>query len=218
MNGLSSTQYPDTVVDQHLKEAFNEVEDALKITIATTAQAMSAVEFNSKDLFFTKNNTMILYLGDFVHSAHYMPLRTVTLVETRTNEDNDYTTETEGSNDDYTVDLKTNSIRFNWRLSPISGYENVRITGTYGVVASPMTSLEEKYKKYIALLAAIKGLRYAVGGGYNESKSMDVGQISTRKEEFSSTSSATYERLQDALKDHLKAYGLTQRRTIMKLG
>ena len=200
-----------------MKEAFNAVQDALKITMATTAQELSAVEFNSKDLFFNKDRSMSLYLGDFAQSVNYLPLLTVTLVEIRNDEDDTYETEIEGSDDDYTIDLIRNAIHFNYRLSR-SGYKNVKITGTYGVVADPLTDLPEKYKKYIAYLAAIKGMTYAVGGGFSESKSVDAGILSVRKDEFSSTSSATYERLQNDLKDHLNSYGLSKKRVSISIG
>lgn len=217
LNGLTSTEYPDAVVDQHLAGALDKVQNALKITISTAAQSLSAVEFNSKDMFFNKYGRMSLYLGDFCQSINYLPLLTVTKVEIRTDEDGTYETETEGSDDDYTIDLIRNAIHFNYGLSH-SGYKNIKITGTYGVVSNPLTDLELKYKTYIALIAAIEGLRYASGSGFNDSKSISVGAISTSKDEFATTSRKSVEDLEKQLKEHIAYYGLTTKRTKISLG
>lgn len=217
LNGLTSTEYSDAVVDQHLAGALDKVQNALKITISTSTNNISAVEFNSKDMFFDKFGRMSLYLADFCQSINYLPLLTVTLVEIRTDEDSDYETETEGSDDDYTIDLIRNAIHFNYRLSS-SGYKNIRITGTYGIVSDPLTDLELKYKTYIALIAAIEGLRYASGSGFNDSKSVSAGQLSASKDEFATTSRKSVEDLEKQLKEHIAYYGLTRRKTKISIG
>lgn len=214
LNGLSSTEYGDTVIEQHIEEAFYEVQDALKITISTTAQTFTALELNTKDFFFTPYRT-IIYFSDLEYLGNrYLPLLTVSLVENRTTEDGDYQTKTEGSNNDYILDLKTNAIIFLGTL-PTLGYKNFRITGTYGVVASPMTSLDFKYKKYIALLAAIKGAVYAKGSSFNNSTSGSVGAISYSKDEVSRSSARSVDDLNAQLDSHLNKYGLTSRKTRM---
>ena len=216
LNGLSTTQYPDTEVDQHIAEANEETQNALKKTFATTAQTFTDLVLNSSDLFFAQGSKMILYLGEFLQEVNYYPLLSITKVETRSTDNDDFVTETEGMTDDYRVNLITNAIEFNRRLSN-NGYKTVRITGTYGVVADPLTDLEHKYKKMIAYIAALKGLTFAVGGGFSTSKDNTVGGISVSEDEFSQTSSKTFERLETGLKDHMKAHGLVRKRVTVSV-
>ena len=206
-------------MEQHLDEARIEVENALKMTFATSAQSFTNVVFNSRDFFFTPRGA-ILHFGDFVNLStvgNILPILTLTTVETRSDEDGTYGTRTEGSNDDYTIDLLRNSIRFTHGDVHVNGYQNIRITGTYGLVASPMTSLGEKYKNYIGLVAALKGLRYSTGSSHNEAKTVNVGGISVSKDEFSQVSSQNYTKLQEALEQHLETYGLSRKRRMVAI-
>ena len=233
LNGLSETEYPDSVIDQHLEEAFEAVEAALKITIATSAQTFTNEVFNSRDLKFDnaitnrgyvysdyssirKDTKTILYFGDFLQTLNRLPILTITSMETRTDDGASYETKTSGQLNDYIVDTIANRIIFNHELTR-DGYQNVRISGTYGVVASPMTSLNFKYKNYIALIAAIRGLEYATGSGHNEAKTISLGSTSITKDEYASVSNASYNRLIDSLDRHLSQYGLVKKRIVMTI-
>ena len=198
------------------------MENALKVTFATTAQTFTNIQFDSRDFQFPDPGTgiAILYFSEFVNLStvgNILPIRSITGINTRDDEDGTYVARTEGSDNDYTIDLLRNRIIFThgdvWR----GGYQNIQISGTYGIVANPLTSLSEKYKKYIALAAALMGIRYAVGSSHNESKNITVGGISVSKAEFSAISQNNYQRLQDALNEHLAAFGLTKRRTLISM-
>lgn len=244
LNGLSSSDYSNDKVDVHLEQAFNRVQGVLKLTFATTTQTFTDLVFNSRDLTFDSTtshghrgyytgysygdgynngpghrgfgNNTILYFGDFLQDTNRLPLITITKVETKSQDSDSYQEQTEGQNDDYTIDLISNAIIFNHGLAR-DGYQNVRISGTFGVINDEMTSLSFKYKQYIALLAAIKGLTYASGGEFNNSKDITLGSTSTRVDEFSSTTSNTFDRLKEDLKDHIEAYGLATKRTVMQV-
>jgi len=213
LNNLSATDIDNTILDQHLKEAFYEVQSALKIDFVTSATAMTDITFNTKDLYVGNNKT-ILYLNDFKDkvSGIYLPLLTITSLSYKTMDTGDWEEQDEGQEKDYTIDLIRNAIRFNYKLQS-NGYENLKFTGTGGLVYSPMTDMIEKYKKYIALIAAIKGISYASGGTFDDVKSGTGGSISFSTGEFQVNYNSQLKQLKEQLEAHKKAYGLSKSRS-----
>ena len=145
-------------------------------------------------------------------SGIYLPLLTVTSVSYKTIDTGTYSALTEGQELDYTVDLPRNAIFFNFTLQR-NGYKNLKFTGTGAKVYSAMTSMDRKYKIYIALLASIKGVVYASGGTFEDVKSSTVGNITTSKGEFQVNYAKQLEELKRLLDDHEKAYGLRRARS-----
>lgn len=217
LSNLSVSQIADGVIDQHLKEAFNETQSALKIDFVTSATTMTDITFNTKEVYHGLKGSS-LFLSDFKDrvSGLYLPLLTISSVSYKVIDTGSWETQTEGQELDYTVDTQRNSIDFNFRLQP-NGYKNLKFTGTGGQVASPLTSLPEKYKKVIALISAIKDVVYASGGKFDTVKSSSVGGITTSKGEYQANYTQQLKELKEQLERHLRAYGLRLERSSITL-
>jgi hypothetical protein len=215
LNKLTSSEIADAVIDQHLEEAFEEVQSALKTKFSISTITFTDYLFNTKDLFFGKSGTL-LYFSEFYDPDNniVLPLLTVTALSYKGSESSAWDEYDEGWDDDYRLMTRENMIRFNEWLSR-DGYQNLRISGTCGHTYSAMTDMEEKFKKYIALLAAIRGIVYSAGSSYNEAKGETVGAISTSVSEFSSTQTNTFKQLQEQLKFHIARHGLAGKKLNM---
>lgn len=212
LNKLTSTEIIDAVIDQHLEEAFEQVQSALKTKFSTSTITFTDKLFNSKDLFHGRRGT-ILYFSEFYDpdNSIVLPLLTITDVQYKGSESQAFDEYDEGWDDDYRVNLRENNIRFNEWLNR-DGYQNVKISGTCGHTYTAMTDMEDKFKKYIALIAAMKGVTYAAGSSFNDAKSETVGGISTSESEFSSTQQNTFNDLKKQLDEHLARHGLANKR------
>lgn len=221
LNNLSSTEISDSVLDQHLEEAFEEVQSALKTKFSTSTINFTAVTLNTGDLSIGGNGSS-LYFSNFYDPDNniVLPLLTVSAITHKWSEDAEFQTLTEGWEKDYRILTRENKILFNRGfLHGIStrGYQNLKITGTAGHVYSAMTDMEQKFKKYIALIAAMKGITYSAGSSYNDSKSRTVGNISTSETEFSSTQQNTFNDLKKQLDSHIARHGLAGKQTISRI-
>lgn len=208
LNNLSSTEIANPVIDQHLEEAFEQVQSALKTKFSTSTITFTDYLFDTKDLFVGKSGTL-LYFADFydIGSNIVLPLLTVTALSYKGSESQAFDDYDEGWDDNYRVMTKQNMIRFNEWLSR-DGYQNLKVSGTCGHTYSAMIDMEDKFKKYIALIAAIKGIIYSSGSSFDDVKSETVGGISTSISEFSSIQRNIVDDLSNQLKEHLARHGL----------
>ena len=121
--------------------------------------------------FVSSKSGTLLYFSDFYNTDDNIvtPLLTVTALSYKGSESQSFEDYDEGWDDDYRIMTKQDMIRFNQWLSR-DGYQNLKISGTAGHTYSAMTDMEDKFKKYIALVAAIKGVTYSAGSSFNDSK------------------------------------------------
>src|SRR3990167_5422105 len=105
LNNLDSTEIADSVIDQHLEEAYNDVQNALKITFATAAITLTNYEINSRDIDHNSVYQKKLYLRDCKDSSgrHINPVVSLTSVEYRDYDNLTYETLTSGQGDDYVM-------------------------------------------------------------------------------------------------------------------
>lgn len=218
---LSATDCSDTVLDGLIKEAFYLVQNSMRLTFATTAKNFKDAnsqetnvttkrwEVDSTGLIINGRDVYQGSLGDIIFLkkfGNFGDIQTITAVDWRSDDSDGWETQVVGSDMDYVVDYRLNAVRMNFR---IGNYGDVRITGTYGILMTAMTDMPYKYKQLIALLSARNALAYAAGGSFDDIKSFSIFEVSTATGEYNVNWQGQLNALNERIKNHLKATGLS---------
>ena len=207
INNLSSIEVSDDIIDDHTEESLTEVQEANFITFSTAQPTLTNQVFNSRDISYNENE-FIMYMNRF---GNYSTIGTITKVETRSDDTDSYQEQTEGEKEDYIFDSMANAFHFFGKSKlTTKGNKNIRLNLTYGYT---IVNMPLKYKKLIALLAAQKGLIYASGSLFNETKNVSIGGYSESIGAPTTDYTQTLDRIEKMIESHCRATGLSIVRT-----
>ncbi len=220
INKLKSTDASDDVLDDSLQEAFEKVQQGLKVKFTTEAAGLELKDYdsddvetdttgiilNSRDIFHGKNGS-IVFLQDLGPLGN---IQSITSVEYRMSDSDSWLTQDLGQQYDYIVDFKRNAIQLNF-LANVHGWRNIRIAGFYGVVCATsfQAGMAYKYKQLIALLGARIAVEYAAGASWDDLKTSSIFEITTSYGEFSPNYKTQIQNIQKRIDQHLANHGFS---------
>jgi len=198
---LDSDKLPDSIIDAKLDVAQTEVSKLLKTAFHKTTQpSFTDALFNTRDLYAGKNGS-ILYFSDF---NDYNFISAITSVSYKTSDNDSWQTFTVGNEGDYVIDKRTTAIKFDSTLVN-DGYQNLKISGTYGYI---FTNAPKEYKQLVAMISALQGIIYASGGSYSNVDSHTIGNITISKGQYASNLKQEYNDLVESIERHMRMCGL----------